>query len=45
MYRAYNEGRMEPSDARSPENTTPTSIESFVEDVIVPEARRHFGDA
>ncbi|HTG01996.1 MAG TPA: NmrA family NAD(P)-binding protein [Nitrospirota bacterium] len=35
MSRAFNEGRVKP-EARSRDNTTPTSIESFCDDVFVP---------
>jgi len=43
MYRAYNEERLTPTEARSPENTTPTSIETFAEEVVLPEAKRRLG--
>ncbi len=35
MGRAFNEGRIK-SDARTPENTTPTSFEAFCDEVLVP---------
>ena len=35
MYKAINEQVVVPSEPRSPENTTPTSFESFVQDVFV----------
>jgi uncharacterized protein YbjT (DUF2867 family) len=34
MYKAINEGVLAAQEARSPENTTPTSFEQFVEDVF-----------
>jgi hypothetical protein len=36
MYRAINAGVLIPLEPRSPENTTPTSFEQFVQDVFVP---------
>src|ERR1700730_10563745 len=36
MYKAINAGVLVPLEPRSPENTTPTSIEQFVQDVFVP---------
>lgn len=44
MYRAYNEGRLRPSGSRSPKTTTPTSIEQFVEEVVVPRAEELLDD-
>src|ERR1700726_2087951 len=35
MYKSINEGVLVPLEPRSPENTTPTSFESFVQDVFV----------
>jgi uncharacterized protein YbjT (DUF2867 family) len=36
MYKAINEGIVAGQERRSPENTTPTSFEKFVQDVFVP---------
>ncbi|HXN52335.1 MAG TPA: NmrA family NAD(P)-binding protein [Candidatus Acidoferrum sp.] len=36
MYKAINEGVVAAQEPRSPENTTPTSFEKFVQDVFVP---------
>jgi uncharacterized protein YbjT (DUF2867 family) len=36
MYKAMNEGVVAGQEPRSPENTTPTSFEKFVQDVFVP---------
>ena len=36
MYKAINAGVLVPLEARSPENTTPTSFERFVQDVLAP---------
>ena len=36
MYKAINEGVLIPLEPRSPENTTPTSFEQFVQDVFAP---------
>jgi uncharacterized protein YbjT (DUF2867 family) len=36
MYKAMNEGVAAAQEPRSPENTTPTSFEKFVQDVFVP---------
>jgi uncharacterized protein YbjT (DUF2867 family) len=36
MYKAMNEGVVAGQEPRSPENTTPTSFERFVQDVFVP---------
>jgi uncharacterized protein YbjT (DUF2867 family) len=36
MYKAVNEGVVVAQEPRSPENTTPTSFEKFVQDVFVP---------
>jgi len=44
MYRAYNEGRLRPSESRSSRNTTPTSIEQFAEEVVVPRAEQLLED-
>ena len=35
MYKAINAGVLVPLEPRSPENTTPTSFERFVQDVFV----------
>jgi hypothetical protein len=35
MYKAINAGVLVPLEARSPENTSPTSFEQFVQDVFV----------
>jgi uncharacterized protein YbjT (DUF2867 family) len=40
MYKAMNEQVVVPIEPRSPENTTPTSFEKFVQDVFVPVYRR-----
>jgi hypothetical protein len=34
MYKAINTGVLTPLEPRSPENTTPTSFENFVQDVF-----------
>ena len=34
MYKAINKGVLIPLEPRSPENTTPTSFENFVQDVF-----------
>jgi hypothetical protein len=34
MYKAINAGVLVPLEPRSPENTTPTSFEQFVQDVF-----------
>jgi len=39
MCEALNSGHMKPLEPRSPQNTTPTTIESFVADVFVPAYR------
>jgi uncharacterized protein YbjT (DUF2867 family) len=39
MFRAINAGVLAPLHARSPENTTPTSFEKFVQDVFAPAYR------
>ena len=39
MFRAINEGIIAAQEPRSPENSTPTSFEKFVEDVFVPAYR------
>ena len=39
MYKAINTGVLIPLEPRSPENTTPTSLETFVQDVFAPEYR------
>jgi hypothetical protein len=36
MYKAINEGVVAGREPRSPENTTPTSFEKFVQDVFAP---------
>jgi uncharacterized protein YbjT (DUF2867 family) len=36
MYKAINAGVLIPQELRSPENTTPTSLEKFVQDVFAP---------
>jgi hypothetical protein len=36
MYNAINAGILVPQEPRSPENTTPTSFEQFVQDVFAP---------
>jgi uncharacterized protein YbjT (DUF2867 family) len=36
LYKAINAGVVYPQEPRSPENSTPTSFEQFVEDVFVP---------
>jgi uncharacterized protein YbjT (DUF2867 family) len=36
MYKAINAGVVAPQEPRSPENTTPTSFEKFVQDVFAP---------
>jgi len=36
MYKAINAGVLIPQEPRSPENTTPTSFEQFVQDVFAP---------
>jgi uncharacterized protein YbjT (DUF2867 family) len=36
LYKAINAGVLVPLEPRSPENTTPTSIEQFVQDVFAP---------
>jgi uncharacterized protein YbjT (DUF2867 family) len=36
MYKAMNEGVVAAQEPRSPENTTPTSFEKFVQDVFAP---------
>ena len=36
MYKAINEGIVAAEEPRSPENTTPTSFEKFVQDVLAP---------
>ena len=39
MFKAVNEGVLAPREPRSPENTTATSFEKFVQDVFVPAYR------
>src|SRR5579862_5663707 len=39
MYKAINAGVLIPQERRSPENTTPTSFEQFVQDVFAPAYR------
>jgi hypothetical protein len=36
LYKAINAGVLDPLEPRSPENTTPTSFERFVQDVFAP---------
>ena len=36
MYKAINAGVVAPQEPRTPENTTPTSFEKFVQDIFVP---------
>ena len=36
MYKAMNAGVLVPQEPRSPENSTPTSFEKFVQDAFVP---------
>jgi hypothetical protein len=36
MFRAINDGVVAAKETRSPENSTPTSIENFVKDVFGP---------
>jgi hypothetical protein len=45
MYKAINEKVVVPLEPRSPENTTSTSFESFVQDVFVPAYRRKASQA
>lgn len=40
MYRAFNEGHVEPQEDRSEANTTPTTLESWAEEVFAPAYRR-----
>src|SRR6202163_1474153 len=40
MYKSINAGVLIPQEPRSPENTTPTSFEQFVQDVFAPAYRR-----
>ena len=40
MYKAINAGVLIPLEPRSPENTTPTSIEQFVQDAFAPAFRK-----
>jgi hypothetical protein len=39
MYKSINAGVLIPQEPRSPENTTPTSFEQFVQDVFAPAYR------
>lgn len=39
MYRAFNEGHVEPEEERSAANTTPTTLESWAEEVFRPAYR------
>jgi uncharacterized protein YbjT (DUF2867 family) len=39
MFKAINEGVIAAQEPRSPENSTPTSIEKFVQDVFLPAYR------
>ena len=43
MYKAINTGVLVPLEPRSPENTTPTSFETFVRDVFVAEYQQNKG--
>ena len=43
MYKAINTGVLIPLEPRSPENTTPTSLETFVQDVFAPEYQQNKG--
>ena len=45
MYKAINAGVLVPLEPRSPENTTPTSFEQFVQDVFVAAYHRKAPDA
>ena len=36
MYKSVNAGVLAAQEPRSPENTTPTSLEEFVQDVFAP---------
>lgn len=40
MYRAFNEGHVEPEEDRSEENTTPTTLEAWAEEVFAPAYRQ-----
>ena len=40
MYKAINAGVIAPQEPRSPENSTPTSFEKFVQDVFAPAYHR-----
>jgi hypothetical protein len=39
MSASLNSGYMRPQEARSPQNTTPTTIETFIAEVFVPAYR------
>ncbi len=39
MYRAFNEGRVVPQEKRGPENTTPTTLEQWANEVFAPAFR------
>jgi uncharacterized protein YbjT (DUF2867 family) len=39
MYRAFNEGRVVPQEKREPENTTPTTLEQWANEVFAPAFR------
>lgn len=39
MYRAFNVGRVQPREERSPANTTPTTMEAWAEEVFAPAYR------
>jgi uncharacterized protein YbjT (DUF2867 family) len=43
MYKAINTGVLIPLEPRSPKNTTPTSLETFVQDVFAPEYQQNKG--
>lgn len=40
MYRAFNEGHVQPEEERSDANTTPTTLETWAEEVFAPSYRR-----
>ncbi len=39
MYRGFNEGKIQATEERSPENTTPTTLEEFAREVFEPAYR------
>ncbi|HVA72200.1 MAG TPA: NmrA family NAD(P)-binding protein [Candidatus Limnocylindrales bacterium] len=45
LWKAANEGMLVPQETRSAENTTPTTIEQFAEDVFAPQFLRHAAKA